>query len=97
MKTLREEAQTGTEIQIWIEARLCNSTDGGVEGTLLVVGYQRARALAPALGYQIRTSPSRSGSVAMSLAASDIRGQLGARPRYGGPFGLVSIQQAEQS
>ena len=40
VSTLLENVRTGIEVQIWIEVRLGNSTDGGVEGTLLVVGYQ---------------------------------------------------------
>ena len=64
MKTLREMAQTGTEIQIWIDVRLPYSSDEGERRTLLVVGYQGPRTLVPAIGCQFRTSQRRSGSVA---------------------------------
>lgn len=65
MSTLLENAQTGTEIQIWIDVRLPSSSDEGERWTLLVLGYPNARALVPMIGYQFRTSQRLSGSVAV--------------------------------
>jgi hypothetical protein len=65
LKTLLEMAQTGTEIQVWIEVRLGNISDDGTKRTHLVVGYPRTRALAPTIGSHVRTSLGRSGGVSV--------------------------------
>jgi hypothetical protein len=51
VKTLHEKAQTETDMQIEIEDRLCNASDGGAERTILVIGYPSAHVPAPTNGY----------------------------------------------
>ena len=68
MRTVLESAFTGSEIQIRIEVRRC---DIGSDHATRVAGnakYERAGTLVPENGYQFRTTPTRSGSVAVVVA-----------------------------
>ena len=63
MRTLLETAQTGTEIQIWIEVRLCEL---GSDHAARLAGNcenDRLGALVPAISYPLRTSKRGSGGV----------------------------------
>jgi hypothetical protein len=65
VRTLLDTALTGTEIQIWIEVRLCELGSDHAAKVAGNVEYVGLGALVPALGRLFRTSPRPSGGVAV--------------------------------
>lgn len=79
MRTLLEMAQPETVIQIWIGVRLCAVSTYGTEWQPTTGRCRSARALAPTVGYQIRTSLGRSGGVSVVVVVWVVRGRCAAR------------------